>query len=319
MSYSTGTVSGLNNAVNTISTLATTAGWTVNDLSDDASKYDGDTFTGRRLHIQKTIGATTVYANFRSASNQGIFAACNTTGSDYNTITGIGCYLSTGYNGALDWDQQAGFPTDNRAEDKGTGGCIRDALDTTNTYHCFYQDSTFSIVFETGTGYLAISIGVTDTGKPFYMTSGGKALAADYYFAVRHRYLVTNIAGPQAHCGLISGSDYYLSESIYIGDNPLTLLSQYEFRSAETYSEQNTRSMGAPSLYYSPDPVRGNAPLVPIEFLTNTLKSTGQISDVRLVRSTYIDNESDITTDSGTFKVFGIRSKTDTFGMAFKK
>ena len=96
MAYSTGSYTGIDDALDKFAAWAVTNGWMQNNLSADG--------TGKRLHIQKTIGAGTFYFNLRSATAESITGA--------GTITGICVNGSTAWDGTgTAWNLQTGYTT----------------------------------------------------------------------------------------------------------------------------------------------------------------------------------------------------------------
>lgn len=79
-----------------IKTYVEARGWTTNLYEDYRWKYDGDDYTGKRLHIQKTIDGIARYMNLRSFKNQEIY--------DINVFVtdGIGAIASTGFTSATE-------------------------------------------------------------------------------------------------------------------------------------------------------------------------------------------------------------------------
>lgn len=103
----------LTQLMDTIKAFMETAGWSTNVYEEYGFKYEGDTYRGKRLHSQKSIGGHTRYINLRSVKNQRPYQ-----GSFLEVFTGIAAIASTGYDGATHTVNMTGV------SDKG-GGTIQ--------------------------------------------------------------------------------------------------------------------------------------------------------------------------------------------------
>ena len=173
MAFSVQTATDLNDILTKANTFFAAQGWTVNSFIDDASKYSGDVFTGKRLHIQKSLsseaGNVTVYANLRSANNQNVYAYGGTN-SNYR-LTGIALNCSRGYDGGQSWDTQPS--STNHFTTSSVAGSAH--LRTTSSIPChFFSNDSFGAIIMEGTDQWYGTIwGVTSLGVPFYTCSGG--------------------------------------------------------------------------------------------------------------------------------------------------
>ena len=136
--YSTSTYTGVNNSLDQIRIFLLADGWTINSFVDDGSHYsfinDGDTFTGKRLHVSKTINGTPVFINMRSAWDQGVLKGSSTGGDPVNGICING---STAYDGGDAWDLQENACTNPAYPDNSSGGNIDGILSGTGSFHFF--------------------------------------------------------------------------------------------------------------------------------------------------------------------------------------
>ncbi len=185
MAFSSGTllVGGgdvLLQLIGIIKTFVEADGWTTNLFADDSDDYGGGPYTGKRLHIQKTIDGTARFMNLRSFKAQEVF-------SDTGVVeeTGIAAIASTGYNVANDWDKQPGYTSEPINGGTVSLGCgAIDLPDDVLSYHLFSQNSgnNIYIVCQNSTGYTGILFGVTSTGNYFLSGSvldGSSSLATN--------------------------------------------------------------------------------------------------------------------------------------------
>ncbi len=133
MTFQNGTLTGPDNAIDTLKLFLENDGWTVNLYETDNTTYktwSGLIGTGKRLHVQKTAsdGVTEMYFNFRSV-NRGIiyedhYPYDTTKYNDryISEVTGLGLYGSTGFDAEESWDYQPGSVL--TPENKSWGVCV---------------------------------------------------------------------------------------------------------------------------------------------------------------------------------------------------
>lgn len=159
--YSAGAATSPTNLLQALVTFLTAQGWTT-----DASAADG---AGWHAHLHK--GA--VYANFRAAVNESVWAAAN-----INTGYSLNLYLGTGY-AAVAWNLQAGGPLRNGGSDRvGVGVNLPSGAVVS---HKFFDDGADNIVVVVERaagvfGYLGFGTsinkrGQTWTGGPYFFGS----------------------------------------------------------------------------------------------------------------------------------------------------
>jgi hypothetical protein len=323
MAFQSGTYNDQNDAVNLLATFATgTAGWTQNLLADDSSKYSGDVFTGRRLHLQKSINGQDYFLNLRSCSNQRVFSYAS-----YEAVTGICVNGSTGYNVANVWDAQPGY-TDRlltSSSTNSTGGCVDSMIETGGTYHFFSTPTSIHAAFSTESTYSDwrfLSFGATSKQKPLYICSGGRA---------------TNFSNGDPRSSFLcdfTNQSYTASAGLYrpgtgwyLGARDADLYTVMPCKDFFIGSDTDGSYM-APYLSHSPDPLKGNAPLPPtsINIADGSLsiwRGAGVLDGINWINMKNYANEQDIVIGSDTFKCFSITNDTendrDQIGVAFKK
>lgn len=323
MAYQTGTYSGVNNALDLLRAWFVAQGWTVNSFIDDSSKYDGAVFTGKRLHVQKTIGETTCYFNFRSAQSQQVFEDSQ-WGDIFSTdVTGICVNGSTGYNAGNTWDYQPGATVARYTSDTDSSGGCADALDITGgDYFFFATGTTVTAVFtstNTDSDYRAVTVGVIE-GRPMYASSGG---GRNYTGDVDRSAYMMNIVGANVttnHMAFFDGTAWC---------NGVGVLGNITYSVGGLAQWSAAASIGSNAyiiLLNTPEPFRGNAQLVPISPVCTQASSTvyyplGTLEGTFLINMENYSNEAEVTLGSSTYKLFNIRNGESTYpwGMAFLK
>lgn len=322
MAFLSGTYTGANDALNQLASFAVANGWTQNLLADDSSKYTGDAFTGRRLHLQKTINGVVTYCNFRSANNQGIFEASTPSiyySYRYYPVTGIGVNISTGFDASASWDTQPGYITGTGPSMAGlsTGGSARGITDAGGSFS-FISDptgDTLSAIFYdlSNTDSTAkISVGVTGLGFPVYITSGGKGGLNETYANYTYATWYDNgsgVRGSNDNVGVLASGVPYTSEAQTASGGNISMLFRVPFTSASNIR----KGLAGPYVYFSPDPFRGNLPPAPVEFYTtggsyapSPNASLGVVDGVFMInRKNYAEGAS-VFIGSEAFKVFNI-------------
>lgn len=333
MAYSTGSYTGINNVLNLFAAWAVTNGWTQNNLSDDSSKYSGDTFTGRRLHIQKSINGVDVFMNFRSSSNQLVSAQAQSVGLSsiyyYDYVTGISVNGSSEFTGTgVVWDKQGGYtPYRYLTTPSPTCGCLDGVKDAGGAYHFFATDTSLSMAVATETTYSTttytdwrfITVG-TLNDQPFYSASGGGIVDGLTAYRSRYGYSGENSYGNGARVGVLVGSQWY-TPNMVIGDDAYLLLPTVGGTNSQ---DDRTLGMFAEGLVnFSPDGFRGNVVLVPYRIFGSDVNGDGaypigDVEGVKFLNMTNYANEGEITIGSDTYVVFRISEDYER-GVAFLK
>jgi hypothetical protein len=311
MAYSTGSYTDIEDALDLFSAWAVTNGWTENMNTLEDSR--------RRVHIQKTIGSSTFYFNFKTMDSQTPFGH-----TGYGAVTGIALNGSTGYDVGSSWDAQPGYTTESYDDSSTSGGCVDSMIAEGGTYYFFATDTTLSAVFETESSqsdWRMMTVGSLD-GSPFYSASGGDSDLYDTTYDNRSAYL----------CQAGVGEDRTNRASIYSGvywyGMSGTITSEYAIRPAvyaNTVYASSDRSGSLPFAYinYSPDAFRGNAVLVPsvltcLKTSSSEFYPIAEVEGVKLINMQNYVNEEEITYGSDTYKLFRIFNPAKV-GIAFLK
>lgn len=311
MAYSTGTYTGVNDALNKLAAWAVTNGWTQNDLSDDSEKYAGDTFTGRRAHLYKSINGLDVYMNLRSCENQRVW--------EYSGpyVTGICINGSTAYIGGTHWDKQTNH-TNHYGSTSSICGCVDDIITTGGTYHFFATGTNITAVFETDSTYSdwrILSFGRIGS-VPYYAASGGHRYVNETTsYDARSSFLISSYsAGDTGNWSFWDGTRWYRS---YL----------YRYYGAEYVATAPIDSYGISDALtdYSPDSFRGNVQLAPIiQFTTKSLAfeqyHVGEYEGIKAVNMTNHSEGDEIVYGGGdTYKLFSIFRNSGNKGVALLK
>lgn len=325
MAYQTGSYTDQNNALDLWRAFLLAQGWTINSFIDDGSSYAGDTFTGKRLHVQKLIEGTTHYFNFRSCSNQRVFSY-----SQYGNVTGICLNGSTGYSSGSSWDQQPVFTPQNYTNTTiSSGGCVDKLIETGGTYFFFATTTSATAVFTTDSDqgdYRFMTIGSMD-GRSIYEASGGADDDVDSGTDDnRSSYCGSPEDGNSSNAnGAIKLTDgWYVSHIWEGGIYTYRLNALVDVRGSLGAVVTSMRgSNAAASLKYSPEPFKGNAPLVACApTLTKGTASEyypcGILEGVFFLNMTNYTNEQEITIGANTYKLFHIFNPNPS-GVAFLK
>lgn len=327
MAYLQSTYSGVNDALNQMASFAVANGWAQNLLDDDASKYSGDVFTGRRLHIQKTINGKSCYFNLRSSSGQTCFSGYS--GDVDCRVTGINCNGSTGFDSLEPWDQQPGFT--NAVKDnpsKSAGGCV-DAM-VSGAIHMFSTDTSLSFAFQTNSIYedfRFISVGLTTAGLPSFECSGGYATVPDgtYNYPARSGLLsrlssTGDARGTMYTGGVVLGTGVWLVRHAMVAAGSSFAPSGTLNTLVDGTSLQLDGSYLEPFVAFSPEPFKGNAPLpdtlLTYKQATGVYVPLGVLEGFHVINMTNYADGHQITMGSDNFKVFRQGDKIE--GFAFK-
>ena len=309
MAYATGAYTaidgGSTGALEKLIAFALANGWSQNGTT----AVDG---TGYRAHLQKTIGATTCYFNFRSGTAEGM------TNWSWYPFTGIAVIGSTGYNAGSAWNAQPGYTPLAYNNATAGGACVHALKTTGGTYHFFASGATLSAVFETESPYAdwrMLTIG-TVGGWPFFAASGGnqRNTVSGTSYDARSAYLLSGYsAGTTAAASLFDGT-YWYSYSMYDHNATYSFVPQV---GAATLRG----SVAAPIVYYSPDSFRGNVQLAPSHIavekdIDNELWPVGEIEGVKFVNMTNHNNGEQVTYDGDDYRLFRIFNPK-AYGVAF--
>ena len=315
MAYQTGSYTDQNNVLALFSSFLLSQGWVINDFADDSSAYAGAVFTGKRLHVQKSIEGVDYFFNLRSCSGQRVFSY-----DGYAYVTGICVNGSTGYSAGSTWDTQPNYTPNAHGDPASSGGCLDGVLETGGNYYFFESGSSAHMALDTGSanGELRfISIGATDTGKAVYSASGGSngMFGSDYDY--RSYYTSAGYG-----MGLKTNQNALYDPT---SGNWFNGTSDNRDNTYVSFSRHSLTSPG-PDYWYmenSPDPFRGNAPLPPYEFLVSetsysVIRSGGVLSGVYFVNMKNYTEGQEISLGSDTYKCFSIYTPKD-YGVVFKK
>lgn len=322
MAYQTGSYTDQNDLLNLFATWAVDNGWTQNLLADDSSKYAGDTFTGRRLHLQKTINGTVCYFNLRSCSNQRVFSY-----TSYDYVTGICVNGSTGFDSGDSWDLQTGYTPFYYGQTTSSGGNIDKIPETGGTYTFYASDSSLSmeILSESDTqDHRFLTVGCTDLGVPIYSTSGSWNDFSDSARESRSEYMGYSGGEPSSGSSAALLSDgWYVMQSGKSNASSTRrlqpLLDVYGTYALTIISG----SVVSPYIAYSPDSFRGNAPLPPfspcvVQGTAYQLTPVGTLDGIRFINMTNYSNGQEITIGADTYKCFRVFNINPS-GVAFLK
>ena len=324
MAFSSGTLlaSGgdvLTQLMDAIRAFVSTAGWSENLYDDDSDDYGGGPYTGKRLHIQKTIDGTARFINLRSFEGQEVF-------SDTSTLveTGIAAIASTGYNVANAWDLQPGYTSDpiNSAGNSLGCGAIDLPADAI-AYWLFSQNSDDNIylVCRNSTGYTGIMFGVTTTSN-FFLS--GSCVAASG--ATNSNALLTRL-DRQGVLALrkVDDSLWWEWPNNQVGTSAVPLT--HSTNSLSTFEEEN--SIAARLLQSSPDNFKGNNPLIPsyIGVVQGIFPArhqfAGTVEGVKYVNMKFLDSLTELTFSGDVYILFRMYAATDsndaTIGLAILK
>jgi len=322
MAYQTGTYSGINDALTEWKDFLLAQGWTINDFSNDSSDYDaGPAFTGKRLHIQKTIGSTTHYFNFRSCSGQRVFDY-----SSYEPVTGICVNGSTGYNAGNTWDYQPGYTPYQYGESESGGGCVDKIVELGGNYFFSATATSATAVFttdSTNTDYRIMTIGDIE-GRSIYSASGGYDATTN---GTNNDYRSSYFGSPAYATNPFGLSGIKLSDGWYIGTLGLYgvdaryLYPQVDVDNTGPIKDTLVGSTAAAILKYSPEHFKGNAPLVPCspcitKGVLDQFYPCGTLEGVWFLNMKNYSNETEIVIGANTYKLFKIFNPCSS-GVAF--
>lgn len=283
-----------------IKAFAETAGYTTNLYDDDSSYYVSSTYhasggyTGKRLHMQKTINGTVRYINIKSCLNIKPFGCDGTYAPSYAVVDGLAIIGSTGFNGSLQWDYQPGYSVEG-ALTRSLGVCADEIPTDILNYYLVSADSGNNIylLVKNDYGYVGFYFGVTSCGN---WVLGGSRGPDDRYALYKYCLFLRSYSYPYNNyfyddvAGLwISSTSIYLPfpyiGSDYLAQNPASLL-----------------------LYCSPDNFKGNSPLIPLYYDAipsgGTKKSLGILPGVKYINMQNIASLREEIYGADTWKFF---------------
>ena len=323
MGFQTGSYSNQNELLNLFAAWAVANGWTQNLLTDDSFRYGGDTFTGRRLHLQKTINGTDCYFNLRSTSNQRVYSY-----SGYDAVTGICVNGSTGFDSGQSWDTQPGYTPYYYGQSTSSGGCV-DAINETGGAYTFYaQDDSLSMQIlsqSTWGDNRFLTIGCTSLGAPIYSASGGTSneFSTTNTYDDRSAYMGRSGGDgiPSAGAAVLLTAGWHVLDTYYTTGVSRRLKPLVDVNGTGAGVLTGASSV-SPSIAYSPEPFRGNAPLpvfapVVSQGSSSEFYPVGVLSSIRFINMTNYSNGEEITVGSDTYKMYRIFNPNPS-GVAFK-
>lgn len=325
MSYATGSYTSVGGGLSATGALdlfaawAVTNGWIQNNLSVDG--------TGKRLHIQKTIGGTNFFFNLRTA----------TTSIAFGSVAASNCMFVNGatkFDLADAWDKQGeattgGFTTNYYGASASGVGVVESLKTGGGTCHFFATSTNLTAVFETDSTQLdwrMVTVGSLG-GYPAYFSSGGE-LSSSYnatYGDARSAYCCPTYQGS----GSFSNPDN--QASIFVPGEGWYGMAQYSTStrtmcplvSKRPVQQALDGSVAAPTVKYSPDSFRGNAQLAPstvmiVKGISGEYYPVADIEGVKFINMKNYTNGQEITYDGDTYKLFRINNAAET-GVAFLK
>lgn len=348
MAYETDTATGPDNLLDKLRIWLAANGWSVNSWATDNTTYESWTGligTGKRLHVQKTAGDSTVmYFNLRSTVRGIPFEDHSSSqtpisGKYHAEVTGLAINGSTGYSGSNTWDKQPGYM---QSTGGSWGAAITELSTTAIPAYYFYQDGDTVVVcveYESGK-YQWISFGLLEKQGSY---TGGQFVAASLNgHWPSYQLLFDGIDKTSFFCRAYSmrgdGAVYFNADSLaawrsngYMGSKSGDdYAEEIEFpgvipnHSNPSYQYYNTIN----SFFISRAPNHYNAlaPMVPIYVLgkrTNGNYSLlGWPKSIRMLNCLYYDAAEEYTLGSDVWMVFPGHSKSDAdarMGFAVKK
>lgn len=310
MAYATGSYTSVANAGDLLYAWALTNGWTQN-----YSAVDG---TGKRYHIEKSIGGTDFFFNFRTAINE-----FNVAGTFIES--GIALQGSTEFTGSgTVWDEQIGFTTGDYQGSTTRGGNVDYIINTGGTYYFFATATTLTAVFETDSDesdWRMLTLGSLG-GFPFYMTSGGITQDDDDRSGYATTFFISSNERNGNTALYIPTEGWYLSKPSSVGGDGLRTVGNLLSRA--TIDDPKVRGSVSNSIVHAtPDSFRGNAQLAPssttiTKGLADEHWPIADIEGVKFINMTNYSNRDEITYDGDVYKLFRIYNPSVP-GVAFLK
>jgi len=349
MAYQTGTSTGPDDLLDKLRTFLSSNGWTINEWSDESSMYEswsGLNGSGKRLHVQKTAGDSTVmYFNFRSV-NRGVVFEDHSTDSSIESygkykaeITGIALNGSTGYSASNNWDKQPGYM---QSSDGSWGVCMTELSLTAIPAYYFFQDGDTVIVcveYQSGK-FQWLAFGLlekqgTITGGQFL---AGSVNCYDPSEQILNPGNYLSMFFAKGYSAFGNGAVYLDADSSaawrssgYMGSNSGDTHAQdIQFpglpANRETPSWNDSNTINSFFITRAPNHYNGLAPMVPLYVLCK--RSNGNYSllgwpkSIRMLNCYYYDPAEEYNLGSDVWKIFPQHSKDDKgnmMGFAVKK
>jgi len=351
MAYETGTATGPDNLLDKLWTWLAANGWSVNSWATDNTTYEswsGLDGSGKRLHIQKTAGDSTVmYFNLRSTVRGIPFedhygSATQQGGKYYGEITGLAINGSTGYSGANTWDKQPGYM---QSTGGSWGAAITELSTTSIPAYYFYQDGDTVVVcveYQSGK-FQWISFGLLEKQGSY---TGGQFVAASlngyrpsyqllYEGTDMTKFFCLNSENSGEEYG--NGAVYHNADSITAWRASGALGSKTETYAFEmifpgltpngaVYAPRDWNTINSFFISRAPNHYNGLAPMVPIYILgkrtSGNYSLLGWPKSIRMLNCYYYDPAEEYTLGSDVWMVFPGHSKSDAdarMGFAVKK
>ena len=342
MAYQTGTSTGPDDLLDKLRIWLLAAGWTVNLWDDDNSTYrtwTGLVGTGKRLHVQKTAGDSTVmYFNLRSVNRGVVFGDHYGTsnqygGKYYSEITGLALNGSTGYNVANTWDKQPGYM-------QSTGGSWGVAitelsLSAIPAYYFFQDGDTVIVCVEYQSGkFQWLAFGLLEKQGAI---TGGQFLSGSlngynpsyqllYASSGQTKFFCRNRSGSSFDYG--NGAVYFNADSVAawrangaLGSKDEGYYYYLHFPGLEPnagYTAGDWNTLNSFFISRAPNHYNALAPMVPIYVLSKRANGNysllGWPKSIRMLNGYYYNPAEEYTLGSDVWMIFPEHSKTDTDG-----
>ena len=299
-----------------------TAGWSTNLYADDSSYYVSNTYyasgapyTGKRLHMQKTLSGTARYINLRTTQGQKVFRY-----DQYRVITGIAIQGSQGFDSGLAFDQQSGASSASGTNMTYSAGASVDDLPTdVLSYYLFSYNNGDIIYSQLGnaSGYVGFVFGTTSTGVYCVGGTGGYDTTTSKPNNLRHGLLYAGNNQSSEGFVILSGTTWRAAS--YSSGYTLRLPMITDTNKSTSIDDHPVNTL----LYCSPDNFKGNAPLIPAYawYYDTAFRSFGIFQGVKYINMKNIASLTEITYGADTYKLFrqyGIDDDNDaTGGLAF--
>jgi hypothetical protein len=321
MAYTYGTATTRDDLLDNLRTFLIAQGWTVDLWADYTQTYEawsGLVGSGKRLHVHRTMrDGTTGYFHLRSVY-KGIVAATHDgsvtkiNGYYRAELNGIGLYYSTGYSGALAWDQQPGYTVYPPA--------VTGLYGTSYDYWIVHHTDTVMMCWLNPSGYYQ--------WLAFGMLVKAGTYTGGYFAATEHRCydpsLMYEGAG-RGLAGLFSWlPDNQYCDHIYFNPADGNGLGYYYTQASDDHNAgyikfPSCNPAADPNWYYdcngicgalialTPNNINGVVPFIPIHVMyknaTSRYNYLGHVEGARIVRTiTYTEGE-EVTIGNNTWKV----------------
>lgn len=293
-------------ALDKVAAWAVTSGWTQNDLSADG--------TGKRLHIEKSIGGSDFFFNLRSCTDADAVQPMATFDANGIMVSGSTAWDGTG----TDWDKQTGFSTDTYQSSSSGGGGARALIPAGGACHFFATATNITAIFEsesTELDWRMFTMGSLG-GYPAFFCSGGwgsHAYLGGNYDTDSSFAALTNLAGGAQqlnHASVFVPTEGWYGMRSFASNANLRVMHNL-VNSNVSLATDIYGSVASPVVRYSPDSFRGNAQLAPSSVtikkgLSSEAWPIADIEGVKFVNMTNYTNGQEIVYDGDTYKLFHI-------------